>query len=118
MTRVSAEFESPELAELALKRVKETIDGVFSTSIIYDRTSDKALKLRSGTLCTIIPTAVTTHNYFTAVMESPAAEDVIAEPYRRRSASVYAVCDESAVKGVRSVFNSMGGLKIRTPRQS
>ena len=84
MYRISAEFEAPELAELAIKRLKESIDGIQSAHIIYSKTSEKAMKLRNGSIYTIIPTAVTTHTYFTAVIEQPASDDVIEEPYCSR----------------------------------
>ena len=112
VTRVSAEFEEPELAELAMKRIREKIRGVYSTSMIYNRSSDKARKLQNGTLYTIIPTAVTTHNYMTAVIESPASRDVIPEPQRSRKTSVYIVCESASVNNVSSVLNSMGALNI------
>ncbi len=113
VTRVSAEFEEPELAELAMKKIRDSIKGVYSTSMIYNRNSDKARKLQNGTLYTIIPTAVTTHNYMTAVIESPASRDVIPEPHRSRKTSVYIVCESASVSNVSSVLNSMGALNIR-----
>ncbi len=112
LTRIKAEFETPELAEIALKRVKESTQGIYSTNIIYNKISDKALRLRGGSIYTVIPTAVTTHTYFTAVMESPASEDVIEEPLRSRKAVVYAICEEESAGNVRSLFSAMGGMKI------
>lgn len=117
MTRVSAEFETPDMAEIALRRVKETISGIYSTNIIYNKASEKAAKLRNGNIYTIIPTAVTTHTYFTAVMQSPSSEDVISEPYRNRKAVVYAICESESVNNVRAIFNAMGGLKITVPEK-
>ncbi len=116
ISRVSAEFETSELAELALKRARENPGGIYSSGVVYDRRSDKAVRLRNGTIYTVIPTAVTAHNYITAVMESPAAESVIPEPSRRRRAQVYVICDQEASAGIRAVFNSLGGLNIKTGR--
>lgn len=116
VSRVSAEFETSELAELALKRSRESVGGIYSSGVVYDRRSDKALKLRNGTIYTVIPTAVTSHNYITAVMESPAAESIIPEPSRRRRAQVYVICDSGSTAGVKAVFNSLGGLNIKTGR--
>ena len=115
MIRISAEFESLELAEMALKRVRDSVSGIFSTHIMYNRRSDKAEKLRGGTLYTIIPTAVTTHNYLTAVIESPASEDVMDEPSRSRKAHAYVICEKDSSANVRSVFGAMGGMDIHTP---
>ena len=67
---------------------------------------------------TIIPTAVTTHNYMTVNMVSPASEDVIPEPIRSRKTIAYVICDSTSVNNVKSIFNSMGGLKIYSPDKS
>ena len=112
LKRINAEFEMPELAESALGKLREQVQGVFSTNMMYNRTSDKAEKLRHGTLYTIIPTAVTAHNYMTAVIESPASQDVIPEPERNRKTSVYVICENSSVKAVNAVLSSAGGMNI------
>lgn len=113
ITRVSAEFESPELAEIALTRVKSSVKGVHSTNIFYNKISDKAMKLRNGSIYTILPTAVTTHNYLTAVMLSPSSEDVIIEPYRSRKTNAYVVCEEESVDNVSSVLRAMGASFVK-----
>lgn len=112
ISRVSAEFEAPELAEASLHRVKESVSGIFRTGVIYNKRSDKAVKLRNGTIYTIIPTAVTTFNYITAVMESPASEDVMPEPSRRRTTKAYVICDADSADNVKSLLNAMGGLRV------
>lgn len=112
ITRVSAEFETPDMAEIALKKIKETVPGIHSTNMIYNKTSDLALKLRNGNIYTIIPTAVTTHTYLTAVMESPASEDVIQEPLRSRKTIIYVICESEGVNHIRSLLSAMGALKI------
>lgn len=117
-TRISAEFESPEIAELAIKRIKESVKGIHSANIIYNKISDKALKLKNGTLYTVIPTAVTTRTYFTAVLESPASEDVIAEPLRSRKTTAYIICDAESIDNAKAIFNAMGGLKITVPKNN
>ena len=112
ITRIYAEFETPELAELALQRIRSRLGNVFSSGLMYNRISDKAVKLRSGNIYTIIPTAVTAHNYITAVMESPASEDVIKEPLRSRTTRIYVICEKSDENAVKAVFSSLGGLSI------
>lgn len=110
--RISAQFESPELAELAIKKARETVGSIYSSGLMYNRRSDEAVRLRGGSIYTIIPTAVTTHNYITAVMESPASEDVIPEPSRRRDTRIYVICEKESAESVRKIFNSMGGLSV------
>ena len=112
LSRVSAEFETPDLAEAAVRKVREKCKSVHSAGIISNKTAEKASRLQGGRIYTVIPTAVTSHNYYTSVIESPASKDTVAEPYRRRSASMYIVCDSEDINNVCSVLNSMGGIRI------
>ena len=116
VTRITADFEAPEYAEAALGKVRSSVRGVYSTSFVYDRISDKAERLSRGTSYTILPTAVTTHNYLTAVLESPASRDVIPEPRRSRKTTVFIVCDGSRTHEISSILTAMGGSNIDTPR--
>ena len=113
ITRVSAEFETPEIAELAVNKVRDTVGGILSTGMMYNRSSEKAVRLRNGCMYTIIPTAVTSHNYITAVMESTTSEDVIPEPSRNRKATLYVICESGIADKVTAVFNSCGGLSVK-----
>lgn len=114
ISRVTAEFESPELAELAMKRVKESVDYVYSAKMIYNKISDRAMKLSRGKAFSVIPTYFNTHtNFLTAVMESPASKDIIPEPARNRKTYACIVCGSAAVDNVISVLNAMGGMNIR-----
>lgn len=112
ITRVSAEFETPELAENAIYRIREKVP-VKSANMVYNKSSDEAMKLRNGTVWTLLPTAVTSYNYATGLLESPATEDVIPEPERRRNTTAYIMCEDENLDTVKSVLNSMGGLNIR-----
>lgn len=112
ITRVSAEFETPELAENAIHRVRESVP-VQSASMVYNKASDEAVRLRNGTVWTVLPTAVTSYNYVTGVLESPTTEDVMPEPERRRNTTAYIMCDEENTDTVKSVLNALGGLEIR-----
>ena len=115
VTRVTAEFEGPEAAESALKKIRDNVRGVYSTNFVYDRTSNKAEKLRGGTIYTVLPTAATSYNYLTAVLESPASKDVIPEPARSKKTTVFIVCDGSGTHAISSILTSMGGSNIYTP---
>lgn len=113
MIRISAEFENPDIAELALKRVKESVTDIYSANIFYNKTSDYAQRLRRGSIYTVIPTAVTAQVYLTAVMESPASEDIIEEPLRSRKTNAYLICDDSQSEKIRSILGAMGALNVR-----
>ena len=45
ISRVTAEFETPELAEYALKRVRESVDYVYSAKMMYNRIAEHSAKL-------------------------------------------------------------------------
>ena len=114
MSRISAEFESPETAETVLMRIRNSVPGVFRTGVIYNRRSDRAEKMRNGSIYTVIPTAVTSHNYFTASTLSPASVDVIPEPDRDRTARGFVICDTASAGKVCALLNSFGGIRIRS----
>ena len=116
VTRITAEFEYPELAEAALSRLRSSVKGVYSTSFVYDRISDKAERLSRGTMYSILPTAVTTHNYLTAVLDSPASKDIIPVPRRSRKTTVFIVCDGSSTHNICSILTAMGGSNIDSPQ--
>lgn len=113
--RISAKFEAPELAELAIGRVKKSVHGVHSARFAYNRMSNHAEKLRSGSIYTLIPTVSTVHsyNYFTAVMDQPASEDIIPEPSRSRSTSVFLVCEEDSSDHACSILHALGGFDVK-----
>ncbi len=121
VTRITAEFENPETAEMALKKIRENVNGVYSTNFVYNRASDKAEKLRSGSIYTVLPTvtgSVNYTNYLTMVMESPASEDIIPEPSRSRKTNVFIVCDGNGTEQISSILNSSGGNNIYIPPRS
>lgn len=118
VTRVTAEFETPESAEMALKKIRENVRGVYSTNFVYNRDSDKAERLRGKDICTILPTALhPTSNFLTMVMESPASIDVIPEPSRSRKTSVFIVCDGNGTDDISSILTSAGGSNIYIPNR-
>lgn len=115
VTRITAEFEAPEFAESALKKIRENVRGVYSTNFMYNRRSNEAERLRGATVYTILPTAVTAENYLTGKIESPASEDVIPEPARSRKTTVFIVCDGSGINQIHSILTGMGGSNIYSP---
>mgnify|MGYP003292008294 CR=1 FL=1 len=112
ISRVTAEFESPDLAELAVKRIKESVNGIYSGSIIR---STNYHSRKNHEHSSVIPTAFNNYtNFMTAVMESPFSDDSIPEPYKRQNTSACIVCGSGAVDNVIAVMNSLGGLDVRS----
>lgn len=121
VTRITAEFETPEIAENALKKIRENVNGVYSTNFVYNRTSDKADKLRGGDIYTVLPTVAGSSNYtnyLTMVMDSPASADVIPEPEQSRKTNVFIVCDGNGTEQISSILTSSGGNNIYIPPRS
>lgn len=118
VTRVTAEFETPESAEIALKKIRENVRGIYSTNFLYNRDSDKAEHLRGKDICTILPTALhPTNNFLTMVMESPASTDLIPEPSRSRKTNVFIVCDGNGTEDINKILTSTGGSNIYIPNR-
>ena len=114
LSRVTAEFETPELAEYAMKRIRENVDYVYSAKMIYNRFAERAERLGRSSAFTIIPTYYNTHtNFLTSVMESPASKDIIPEPARNRKATTCIICGSAAVDNVIAFLNAMGGMNIK-----
>ena len=84
LSRVIGEFETQELAELAIMRIRESVGSIYSASTIQSKISANANSLTHGTSYTVLPTAFNTRtNFMSAVMESPVYADDVPEPYRR-----------------------------------
>ncbi len=116
VTRVMAEFETPEIAEMVLKKIRENVRGIYSTNFVYNRDSDKAERLKGKDICTVLPMAATSHNYLTMVMESPASQDIIPEYSRSRKTNVFIVCDGNGTSEISSIISSAGGTNITIPK--
>jgi hypothetical protein len=115
ISRVTAEFESPELAELALMRIKESVQSVYSAKLLPNKMHERAHRQGKGTSYSIIPTYCNTHtNFYTAVMEYPLSSDNIPEPARNRKTSACIVCEKEDVGNAVAIMNAMGGLNIRS----
>lgn len=112
--RVNAEFENTDLAELALKRARESISDVFAAEIMCSKQAKRAERLQGATHYTVMPMAPTAQNYITAVMETPIDLNSVPEPLRRTTARACIVCSENAVRNVSSLLGAMGGLNIHT----
>ena len=113
--RVTAKFETPDLAELAIKRVKESVQSVYSANMVYNKMAERAKNSSRRGSFSIIPTYYNTHtNFLTAVMETPAFSDTMPEPVRNTQTSACIVCESAAVDNVIAILNAMGGLEIRS----
>lgn len=118
LTRVSADFENTDMAELAARRLKESISGVLRTGYLFDRRAERLGNYVNKKHYTLLPMALTTFNYFTAVIESQVSENSVKEPYLRRNTTLYVICEEENEANVRSVLNALGGINVRNKSKS
>lgn len=105
ISSISAEFETQDLAEIALKKVRERYSGIYSATI-KNRPNRPA---RNG----FLPDAVSSHGFMAAVLGSPVDESDIPEPFRSRAANIYIVCERSCTNDIAAILSAMGGLKIQ-----
>lgn len=114
ISRVTADFESPVLADLAMKRVRESVEYVYSAKMMYHRTGENPTGMSRSSTFSLIPAYYNSHsNYLTDVIGSPASEDIIPARRRYRTTTACIVCGSAAVDNVISVLNAMGGSNIR-----
>lgn len=114
ISRVTADFESPELADLAMKRVRESVEYVYSAKMMYHRIGDNHIRPSRSSAFSLIPTYYNLHsNYLTDVIGSPASDEIIPHKTEKSPATACIVCGSAAVDNVISVLNAMGGSNIR-----
>lgn len=113
LIRVSGEFETADIAEIVSGRIKSGVKGIKRTGIVYNREAASWEGFEHKTRFTLLPTAVTTQNYFTAVMESEISKSMMEEPKLRGNAYLYIICEAESADNVRSLMSAFGGMKIK-----
>ena len=114
LSRVTAEFETPDLAEYAVNRIKRSVEYVYSAKLMFDPSAFRTERQSRNSTFRLIPTYCNTHsNFLTAVMDSPASQDIIPEPKRNTQTTACIICGSAAVDNVISLLNAMGALNIR-----
>lgn len=108
ISRVIAEFSSPELAETAVSRIKESVDYVYSGNIMYSRSSVKRHFLSRGTNYAVLS------NSYRNSAASELNEEQIQFGVKRKNTTACIICGSGAVENVVSVINAMGGTNIRS----
>lgn len=113
LVRVSGEFETADIAEIVSGKIKAGVKGIKRTGIVYSREATELEGIDRKTRYTLLPTAVTRENYFTAVMESDIPKSIFEEPRFRSNAYVYIICDAESANNAKSLMMSYGGMKVR-----
>lgn len=113
LVRVSGEFETADIAEIVSGKIKAGVKGIKRTGIVYSREATELEGIDRKIRYTLLPTAVTRENYFTAVMESDIPKSIFEEPRFRSNAYVYIICDAESANNAKSLMMSYGGMKVR-----
>lgn len=114
LSRVTAEFDSSELANIAMKRVKESVEYVYSAKFMYDRLTVNTARKNYNSAFSLIPTYYSSHNNeLTDVSGPPASDEAIPVHRKRHVTTACIVCGSAAVDNVISVLSAMGGSNIR-----
>ena len=114
ISRVTADFANAELAEFAMKRVRDSVGYVYSAKMMYNRSPDAILNKSGNSAFPLITTYYNSHNnYLTDVICSPASSELITREPKKYLTSTCIVCGSAAVDNVISVLNAMGGTNIR-----
>ena len=114
ISRVTADFSTPELAGLAMQRVRESVEYVYSAKVMYNRLPANAALHRRSSPFPLIPAYYNSHNnYLTSVMDSPVSDGMMPSGRNYQKATACIVCGSAAVDNVISVLNAMGGSNIR-----
>ncbi|MDE5753671.1 MAG: hypothetical protein K2H89_03905 [Oscillospiraceae bacterium] len=111
LCRITAEFGSQDLAELAGGRIRRTIRNIRKLSI---RNLGKAVPSMQGKQrYTLLPANLRMENYMTAVMITDLSDSILPEYYYRKSAELSIVCDADSLGDVSAIMQSMGAVNIR-----
>ena len=107
ISRVIAEFSSPEAAESAVKQIKSTVDYVYSGNIMCPSAKEKRHFLSRGTNYAVMPV------FSNSI--SIGGSDSLSESHSvGRNTTACIICGSGAVDNVIAAVNAMGGMNIRS----
>ncbi len=110
LRKIQGEFQSRELAELALWRIRRSVQGVHHTTISSRRIPEQ---IAGKEQYTILPANPRMQNYATAVMISEVSDDIFPEPMYRRSAGLMILCEEKNTRNICAIMQSLGAVNLR-----
>lgn len=111
LCKMTGEFASQELAELAGGRIRRTIRNIRRLSV---RQLGKAVPSMQGKQrYTMLPANLRMENYITDVMVSDLSDSILPEYYYKKNAELTVVCDMNAVSAVSAIMQALGAVKIQ-----
>lgn len=110
LCRITGEFSSQDLAELAAGRIRRSVRDVRKLAI---RNLGKAVPSMQGKQrYTLLPANLRMENYLTAVMITDLSDSVLPEYYYRKSAELTVVCNTETAGNVSALMQSMGAIHM------
>ncbi|MBD5143123.1 MAG: hypothetical protein K2K06_08890 [Oscillospiraceae bacterium] len=111
LNKITGEFASEELAELAGGRIRRTIRNIRSLSI---RKLGKAIPSMQGKQkYTMLPANLRMENYITDVMISDLSNSMFPEYYYKKNAELTVICDSDCVSSVSAIMQSLGAINMK-----
>ncbi|MGN1480559.1 hypothetical protein [Porcipelethomonas sp.] len=118
-SRITGEFDLIEFAEYAARRIRETVDGEKKITIYKNKNKYKNMVrknnepiLTHGEIFYLLPTAITSYNYITAVISRPVNTSRIEEPLLTRSVKIKVISASENNHMISQILLSFGGYGI------
>lgn len=117
ITRISAEFPEIEFAEMAAKRIRETISGLKKVTIYLNKNKFKISEneeyTKPGKMFVLLPAAINSANYYTGLMTREVVESQIKEPLLTKSVHLCISCESKNIHNISQIISSYGGYEIK-----
>lgn len=110
--KIEAEFDTFDAAEAAAFSIKRKLKG---TDIVFVRPKQpESIRLSrpAGKRFTLLPTAVTSMNYITALVETDYNYEDLSEVQKRQTSSIRLICDEHSAHAAEKIIIQRGGYLL------
>lgn len=107
--KITAEFETFDAAEMAAYEIRRKFPDARILSVRPKHPESMRLTRWHGKRFTLLPTAVTTMNYITAVVETDYNYEELNEIQKRQTSSAVILCRENEIAPAESLLISKGG---------
>lgn len=111
---IQAEFENLDSAEAAAHAIKKQIHDAKITAVYPEHPESIRLTRPHSRRFTLLPTAVLSQNYITALIETEYGFEDLNEIQKRQTSMVQLVCDSESVPAAHRTLTGHGGT-IRLP---
>ncbi len=106
---IRAEFENFDTAEAAAFAVKKQLHSAEIITVRPDHPESLRLTFSHPTRFTLLPTAVLSQNYITALIETEYNYENLNEIQKRQTTAVQIVCNTESVEKAHGILTAHGG---------